>query len=85
MRTAHLGAGGYNSGGGYGPGGRDLDAVQLRGEALLPPRGQTDTCENITFPQPRLQVVKIGRALRLSIATTFKPTLFCSSEMQILT
>ena len=40
---------------GYGSGGGVMVPVEY---VTTPPREQTDTCENVTFPQLRLRAVK---------------------------
>ena len=47
--------------GGVCPGGVCLEGVSARGVYTTTPRGQTDTCENITFPQLLLRLVNIKR------------------------
>ena len=44
-----------------------MDAAQMAAPPPPPmhPRGQTNTCKNVTFPQLRLQAVKIVHVLDL--------------------
>ena len=73
MRTVRCsGRRGGGGGGGVCPG----EGVCPGGGCTPPPCGQTDTCENIIFPQLLLRTVKMGRNIVLDIILVINPETF---------